>query len=309
MATSPQVTFPLRIIQPVGITPDVVVSTNVPDDDLEEFDFATVYSVGDRIVDPSTQKVWESLADENEGNVPWLSPDKWGSPGFTNKWRLFDEKVSSITYNPNEIRYRFKPGRAINNLVLMNVVGAVSINVKVIDPRYGEAYNETRSLRPIPKRQWWWGWYFGQRTQRTQTIFGDIPSLPQAEIEVTILGNELLGVGMLLLGAHRTFGKGVNYGASAGLTSYSRVLKDPETGEVTLLRRPTSRRSRFTLTLHNNEEEDFFRFLMEIEATPVFISAYGQKETLSGYGVLKNADITYSDYNETDCAIEFDGFI
>lgn len=309
MTTNPQRTYPLRIIQPVGITPDVVVSTNVPDDDLEEFDYATVYSVGDRIVDPSTQKVWESLADENEGNIPWLSPDKWGSPGVTNKWRLFDEKISTITHNPNEITYRFKVGRAISNVVIMNVMNAFSVQVRVIDPTYGEAFNETRSLRPVPRRIGWWGWYFGRRTQRTQTIFSDLPTLPQAEIEVKILGTELLGVGMLLLGDHRSFGKGVNYGARAGLTSYSRVLRDQDTGEVSLLRRPTSRRSNFTITLHDSEEEDFFRFLVEIEAVPVFVAAYGQKETLSGYGVLKNADIIYSDFNETDCSVEFDGFI
>lgn len=300
---------PLIIIKPETITDEILVFSNVPEDDYPEYDNEKVYSLGERVIDPITHRIWESFDDENVGNTPWESPVKWGSPGFTNRWRVFDDKISTKTLHPNEIKYRFRLGKVVTGLAILGLTEAFNATIRVISDDFGEVYNETKSLRPLPNASRWWAWYFSPRLAQTQEVILDLPSYPNSEIEVTINGTADLGVGMLLLGTPRNFGRGVNYGARAGLLTYSKVTRDESTGEVDLLKRPTARRSSFTVTVENREFNEMYNFMTEIESVPVFLSASNEIESLSGFGIVKNFEGTFSNYSETDCSVEFEGFI
>ncbi|MFX6250374.1 hypothetical protein ABTF88_20525, partial [Acinetobacter baumannii] len=83
-------------------------------------------------------KVYESAADGNTGNNPATPPDepKWLEVGPTNRWKPFDKSVSSQVKQANSITYRIKPSQAITSLGLLNVAGATSIRVRLIDPTY-----------------------------------------------------------------------------------------------------------------------------------------------------------------------------
>ena len=139
------------------------------------------------------------------GEQPATPPDepKWLEVGPTNRWKPFDKSVSSQVKQANSITYRIKPSQAITSLGLLNVAGATSIRVRLIDPTYGTVYDKTTSMAAVPVATGWWEWYFGERLAPTQALLQDLPSFPMADILIDIAGTAALAVGVILMGQRR----------------------------------------------------------------------------------------------------------
>src|SRR5690606_5545037 len=99
-------------------------------------------------------------------------------------------------------------------------------------------------------------------------------------ITITINGGADLGVGLIALGQQRRFGYGVEYGARAGITTYSTVNRDID-GRASIRKRPYARRSSFNLRLPNAEIDPIYRFLGDIESEPVLMVASRSYAALS----------------------------
>lgn len=297
----------LIIVKPVVMTDAMLVDSNVPIDDHPIYSSTQSYSVGERVV--VGHRIYESLADENKDNDPLDYPDKWLSPGVVNRWRAFDDTISSRVMRPELITYQIKTGRAANSIGVLNVVGATEITVRVVDPFSGEVYARTTRVAAITPKSSWWHWFYGYRKARNQALFFDLPAYPRADIFLEIKGGEKLGVGLVVVGQQRRLGIGVEYGARAGFTSYSRVRRDAETGEVEIRRGRSSKRSAFNLVVHNHEFDSVNDFMQEIDSLPVLLVATERFKAFTGYGLVKHFEPTLQNYSTSDCSIEFDGFI
>lgn len=299
---------PLIIVNPEKINNETLVTSNVPEDDYPLYDEGVTYGEGERVMDPISHIIWESLDEENKGNEPEKSPTKWLNIGLTNKWKVFDDKVSSKTSHPDEITYTLRFTRIVNSLAVLNLESASKVTVSIQylgEVVYVKEYNVGHSLN----FQGWYNWFFGNRRLKKNMIEMGLPTFPGAEITIKIEGGETLGVGMIILGQQRRMGYGIKYGASGGTMSYSRVQRDPDTGEVELFKRPSAKRSRMTLIMPESEADTVHHFLDEIESVPVLLVGNELYEMFVGYGIVKNFEVVIPDFSEAECVLEFEGFI
>lgn len=157
----------LTIVRPVIVAPAMLVSSTVPEDDYPEWVAGTTYAKDQRVIVAAQHKVYQSLAAGNVGNNPTAvtAEPKWIEVGSTNRWKVFDKSVSSQTKRAGSISYRLKLGQAITSLAALNLTGATSMRVQIIDPTFGVVYDRTISLSRIPVAAGWWQWFFGERRE------------------------------------------------------------------------------------------------------------------------------------------------
>lgn len=298
----------LVVIAPLAVIPAMLVSSDVPENDYPEWAAGTAYAKGARVILAAQHKVYESTADSNTGNNPAApsSEPKWVEVGPTNRWKPFDKSVSSQVKQANNISYRIKPGQAITSLGLLNVTGATSIRVRLIDPSFGEVYDETTSMSSVPVAAGWWEWYFGERRAPTQALLQDLPSFPAADILIDIVGTSALAVGVILMGQRRTFALGVKSGARVGIQDYSRKERT-EFGDVVLVERAFAKRAAFQMLLQSREVDSFNDFLTTVRATPCLWIGSSRFESTTVYGFYKNFEIVLSYYDYADSELELEG--
>lgn len=298
----------LTVVAPLTVTPAMLVSTDVPENDYPEWAAGTTYTKGQRVILAAQHKVYESAADSNTGNNPATpsAEPKWVEVGPTNRWKPFDKSVSSQVKQANNISYRIKPGQAITSLGLLNVAGATSIRVRVMDPAFGTVYDETTSMSPVPAAADWWQWYFGMRTTPTQALLQDLPSFPMADILIDVVGTADLAVGVILMGQTRVFALGVKAGARLGIQDYSRKERT-EFGDVVLVERNYAKRAAFQLLLKSSEVDSFNAFCASVRATPCLWIGSDRFESTVIYGFYKNFEIILSYYDYADSELELEG--
>lgn len=299
-------TTELAIIKPITVTPAMLLSSSVPEDDYPEWDAGTTYSGGDRVILAAQHSVYESLIDANT-NKPPLSNlvSAWVRVGPTNRWKAFDRSNSSQTKQANEIDYEIEPGYAVSSLALLNLANLHKVTVTMDDPTFGEVYSREIDVTPLPPEPSWYAWFFGQREEVKQITLRDLPTYPQAVLTVEIDGGADLAVGVLMLGQERRTGAKVLAGASAGIQDYSRKEAD-EFGDVILVERAYAKRATLLLFLDNDDIDAFYELLAEIRATPCLFIA-GKRRMLTIYGFYKEFDILINYSRNSDATIEIEG--
>lgn len=84
----------MRIIRPITITDEMIVSCSVPEDDYAAWSEATAYVAGDRCI--LAHKIYEASASSTDKS-PDTNADLWFEISATNRWKVFDEKVLDQT--------------------------------------------------------------------------------------------------------------------------------------------------------------------------------------------------------------------
>lgn len=296
--------YALKVVKPIEITPAMVIATNVPETDYAAWVVGATYATGDRRI--KDHKVWESLVDSNLGNDPATSPSKWKEVGATNRYKAFDKSVSSQTAQASSITYQLRLGAAASTLAALNLKGATSIRVYVVDPDYGDVYDRTINLTRTPVAVGWWNWFFGDRRAPTQALFTDLKGLPQADIFIEITGGSDLAVGVLLVGQLRSYTMGVRMGAKVGIQDYSRKDRN-EYGDVMVVERAFAKRANFSMLLVAAEVDAIQMFLSDVRATPCLWIGSSRYESTTVYGFYKSFDIVISYFDYSDCDLELEG--
>lgn len=296
----------LSVVRPVAVLPSMIVSTSVPESDYPEWAAGTTYAIGDRVILAAQHKVYQSAAAGNVGKSPATDLQAWSIVGPTNRWRVFDKSNSTQTAQAGSIQYRLRMGQAITSLAALNLTGATSLRVQVVDPVYGTVYDKTTDLSSVPVSSGWWEWYFGERRTPKQSLLLDLPSFPGADVLIDLVGTAELAVGVLLLGQMRPFSMGVRMGARVGIQDYSRKERT-EFGDTVLVERAFARRASFSLLLRAAEVDALNDFLADVRATPCLWIGSGRYESTTVYGFYKSFDIVISYYDYSDCELELEG--
>ncbi len=297
----------LAIVEPMTLTDAMLIATDVPETDYAAYAGGTVYALGDRVILVSTHKIYQSLQAGNTGNPPATSDLWWVEVSATNRWKAFDTSNSSRTVaTSTTISYTIRPGKSANGVSVLNVVNATSLRIRLIDPTYGTVYDETTSFAPLPVSPSWWNWFFGQRRIKTQHVAIDLPSFPNADLQIDFVGVSGLAVGVIMFGQIQFFGAGVKYGARSGIQSYTR--KEPnEFGDIVVVPRAFSKRASFDLLIDIEEVDPLQNYLSSLTDKPCMYIIIKQLEAFGIFGFYKNFDILIA-YEETaDCTMEIEG--
>ncbi|KQP43906.1 hypothetical protein [Pseudorhodoferax sp. Leaf274] len=296
----------LRIVRPQVITPAMLVSTNVPENEYVEWNGGASYPLGQRVIVTSAHKVYQSSVAGNVGQSPLTSPLAWAEVGPTNRWKAFDQSNSTQTRAQNFLTYTIRPGQAIHSVAALNLTEATAMRVRVTDPGLGLIYDKTVNLSGQLLNSTWWDWFLGPRTEPKQCIYGDIPSAPAATITVDIAGTQGLAVGVILMGQTRAFSEGIRKGARIGITDYSRKERT-EFGDTVLVERPFARRANWSPVLKASEVDAFVDFMAEIRAQPCLWIGSDRYEAMTVYGIYKAFDVLIAYDDISTCDLELEG--
>ena len=300
----------MRLIKPVEITPAKLISSNVPETDYPAWSVSATYAIGDRVL--LDHHIYEALAIVAAGVKPGAEvvdkdhPAKWQDRGMDNRWRMFDDKVESLTANPGTIEVRIRPGAVINSMALFNLQGK-SVTITMIDPVEGEVYRKTLSLVDAGVTNWS-DWFFEPIGKRTDVVVLDMPPYGSADIVLIIdAGAEVAAIGHTVIGAVKRIGTAL-YGTSVGINDYSRKSTD-EFGNTIVIQRSFSNRAEFDVILDTSEVTRVRRLLAELRATPVVWIGEESYEATILFGFYKDFQIVFSGPTVSDCSITVEGVI
>jgi len=300
----------MRLIKPVEITPAKLISSNVPETDYPAWSVSATYAIGDRVL--LDHHIYEALAIVAAGVKPGAEvvdkdhPAKWQDRGMDNRWRMFDDKVESLTTNPGTIEVRIRPGAVINSMALFNLQGK-SVTITMIDPVDGEVYRKTLSLVDAGVTNWY-DWFFEPIGKRTDVVVLDMPPYGSADIVLIIdAGAEVAAIGHTVIGAVKRIGTAL-YGTSVGINDYSRKSTD-EFGNTIVIQRSFSNRAEFDVILDTSEVTRVRRLLAELRATPVVWIGEESYEATILFGFYKDFQIVFSGPTVSDCSITVEGVI
>lgn len=301
----------LVVIKPLAITDAMLVSCNVPETDYPAYDAGVTYVAGNRVIVPASHTVYEAIAttigaDANIGRTPASSPLWWVKVSATNRWRSLDTKVSSKTSQALTLSYRITPGQVVNAVAVLNCY-ADSVRIRVVDPAEGTVYDKTTSLLGNLRRAGWYDWFFSRRVRKSQVVALDLPSYYGADIlvDVAVASGEA-SMGVLMIGYQQAMGDGVQYGARAGITDYSRKTVN-QWGDTELIELAYAKRASFSLRVKNSEIDALQEQLAELRATPCLWVGVERYACMSVFGWSGDFEILISYAIYSDCSLDLKG--
>jgi len=294
----------MRIIKPVAVTPAILTSSNVPETDYAAWSAATAYAVGDKAM--YNHRNYEALVAHTGANpeTDTSDPPKWLDLGATNRWRIFDDRVGSLTEQTGSIAVELQPGAVINSVALFNLLGR-SAMVTLTDPVDGIVYQRTVSLVDAGVSDWY-EWFFAPIGRQTDFVLLDLPAYGTATLSVTIdNASDTAAVGHLVMGRQAELGVAV-YGSGVGITDYSR--KETDTfGNSVVVERSFSKRAEFDVVVDTPQIGRVQRLLASLRAQPVvWIGAEGYESTFL-FGYYRDFQISISGPSVSDASITIEG--
>jgi len=294
----------MRIIKPVEITPAILTSSNVPETDYAAWSAATAYAVGDKVL--YNHRNYEALVASTGANpeTDTSDPPKWLDLGADNRWRMFDDKVGSLTEQAGSIAVELQPGAVINSVALFNLLGR-SATVTLTDPSEGIVYQRTVSLVDAGVSDWY-EWFFAPIGRQTDFVLLDLPAYGTATLSVTIdNASDTAAVGHLVMGRQAELGVAV-YGSGVGITDYSRKETDAF-GNSVVVERSFSKRAEFDVVVETPQIGRVQRMLAGLRAQPVvWIGAEGYESTFL-FGYYRDFQISISGPSVSDASITVEG--
>ena len=294
----------MRIIKPVEITPAILTSSNVPETDYAAWSAATAYAVGAKVT--YNHRNYEALVASTGANpeTDTSDPPKWLELGADNRWRMFDDKVGSLTEQTGSIAVELQPGAVINSLALFNLLGR-SATVTLTDPVDGIVYQRTVSLVDAGVSDWY-EWFFAPIGRQTDFVLLDLPAYGTATLSVTVdNSSDTAACGHLVMGRQAEIGVAL-YGSGVGITDYSRKEADAF-GNAIVVERSFSKRAEFDVVVDTPQISRVQRLLAGIRAQPVvWIGAEGYESTVL-FGYYRDFSISISGPSVSDATITVEG--
>jgi hypothetical protein len=294
----------VSLIKSTPVTPPMLISSNVPENDYGVWAAGTTYSLGQRVIVLAEHKVYESLQAGNVGHAPATSATWWIEVGATNRWKPFDLSNTTQMTNGSDVVYEIKPGVACSAVCLLNMSGVLSVRIIMTDPTFGVMYDKTTGMISIPAASTWYDWFFGVREQQTQFIAQDLPSFPNAVIRLEITGTPVIGV--IMIGQVKTIGFGVQHGVRVGIKDYS-VKTRNQWGDTILKQGAYAKRASFTLKLSNRELDYVYNTLAAVRATPCLWIGFEAYACTIVFGFYTEFEIAIPYPNESDCTLDIEG--
>lgn len=273
----------MKVIYPITVTPDVLVSSSIPvETTYPAFTAGTTYNRGDRVI-LDGQAVYECLADGVVGAMP-LSDAQWVIVRPTNRWAMFDQLPSTSRQQSDTLTITLSVP-AIGDVMLLGVVAA-SVTVTLPDV--------TRTIT------------LSSSTEQSVYITGlgsaggNLTITIQPVVVVTSL---ILRVAEVLVGTVRDLGE-TQYGAGVEIADYSTRTID-EYGNANFIRRGYSNVLQARFTLDRANADTVLDTITALRAVPcVWIGSVHYQCTVI-YGYYREASMEIRE-NHAQCSMRIE---
>lgn len=299
----------MKIIQPMTITTANLTASNVAETDYAAWSIATTYALGDRRIYVVGDNHWvvESLQAANVGHTPTgLATDTWWLKiSNTNRWKMFDQSVSSQTTNTSSISTTHTTVGRTDSVALLNI-DAATARIIVTDSVDGVVYDQTSSLISDSGITDWYAYFFEPIVRITDKVVTDLPKYnnPTIQIILTDTGNTVK-CGACILGISQTLGA-TQYGMTLGVTDYS-VKQQDDFGNYSILERAFRRVSEMTLLVNNNFINQLQQKLSLLRATPIVYIGADDYSASIVYGFYKDFSINVAYSSNSICNLSLEG--
>lgn len=301
----------MKIIRPSVIDDDVLVASNVAENDYSEWSGATTYNTGDRVIKTSTHLVYESLTDSNTNNDPETDasdPPKWLTIGATNRWSMFRDPATRLTSEADEIVVTLDPG-VVNAIALFNL-DATHVDVEMDDPIEGVVYSRSERLVDSSSITDWYAYFFEPIARKKYMALFDLPVYGDAQVTVSISNSGAnAACGMCVVGMQRTIGR-TAYGSQFSVIDFSRKDRDAF-GQPTLVERNFSKRAALNVMVEARQINAIYDLLAAYRSTPIVWSAASGRYESPGliYGFYRDFSVIINQPTWVPCLLEIEGMI
>jgi hypothetical protein len=293
------------------ITGSGLVYTNLTESN-PEWSSATTYALGAKVV-YGIYGTYQSLQSGNLNRTPPItSPFNdayWVRTGPTNKMAMFDDQISSVSSGTTDIIFAVVAS-SIDSVALFNIT-AGKTNIAVTDKDTKVlAYHNSQQLSGGESLDWYSYFFYDSDTQKTSSIYLDIPPAANSLITIKVSGTGTVSVGSYINGQIKYLGN-TQYGVSAGIIDYSRKDTD-EFGNTTFTKRNFSKRMNASVSLTNSNLNRVQRILYGLRATPVLWIASSDsqfEEPLIIYGFYRDFSTEISYPTHSICNLQVEGLI
>ncbi|RJF99010.1 hypothetical protein [Noviherbaspirillum saxi] len=278
------------IIPAIAITDDILVSSNVAENDYPVYSTATTYAVDAYVISTTTHHIYRSLQGANTNKplpvLPATATDWWQDVGATNRHKMFDRSVQSQTSNPNSIEIELAIEGRATAVTILNADGD-ELHIEMESPTAGVVYDQTFSLLDHAGISDFYSWHFDDRDRIRDLAITGLPPYAGVTLRISILrpgGTALCGA--CLVGQAKEIGD-TQFGARIGMTDYS--AKTPDAfGNLTVLERAYSQRGSFTVVVQNTFIDRLHKLLARYRATPVVYIGSPLYGCMVNYGFYKD---------------------
>ena len=298
----------MRVIKSVVTTDTILTSSNIPEDEYPAWVSGTSYTALDKVI--YQHKIYQRIVTGAGTTTPDLDQINWLDSGYTNRYRMFDNIISSVSSRTGGIEFTLTPNQVINGIALLNV-NASTVRVVMNDPIEGIVYDRTKELRSSSNVTDYYSYFFAPLMDLgdiDSAIFLDLPNKPTATITVYVSsGVGLVEVGEVVYGVQSIVGR-TNYGTAIGITSYSRKDTD-EFGKVTVVKRKNSKYSDYDIDIDNRNLSFVQRLFQDIDSVPCVFIGNPEMEELIVYGFYKDFKATISFPTVSKCTLRVEGLV
>ena len=298
----------MRVIKSVVTTDAILTSSNIPEDEYPAWVSGTSYTALGKVI--YEHKIYERIITGAGTTTPDLDQVNWLDSGYTNRYRMFDNIISSVSSRTGGIEFTLTPNQVINGIALLNV-NASTVRVVMNDSIEGVVYDRTKELRSSSNVIDYYSYFFAPLTNLGDldtAIFLDLPNKPTATITVYVSsGVGLVEVGEVVYGVQSIVGR-TNYGTAIGITSYSRKDKD-EFGKVTVVKRKNSKYADYDIDIDNTNLAFVQRLFQDIDSVPCVFIGNPEMEELIVYGFYSDFKATISFPTVSKCTLRVEGLV
>ena len=298
----------MRVIKSVVTTDTILTSSNIPEDEYPAWVSGTSYTALDKVI--YEHKIYERIVTGAGTTTPDLDQANWLDDGYTNRYRMFDNIISSVSSRTGGIEFTLTPNQVINGIALLNV-NASTVRVVMNDPIEGVVYDRTKELRSSSNVIDYYSYFFAPLINLGDldtVIFLDLPNKPTATITVYVSsGVGLVEVGEVVYGVQSIIGR-TNYGTAIGIKSYSRKEVD-EFGKVTVIKRKNSKYADYDVDIDNVNLAFVQRLFQDIDSVPCVFIGNPEMEELIVYGFYSDFKATISFPTVSKCTLRVEGLV
>jgi len=295
------------VIKPNVIGDAQLVSSSVPENDYPAWNAATSYAAGARVIRTTTHRVYEAILAGVDAGLPENTPTRWLVAGSTNRWRMLDAEVGSVTSASGSLTVVLAPGYATAIALLEVVASTVSVVLRDAAGVLRGTYTKPGSVDTSVLKSWL-DYFTTEPVARTEVVFDGLYIGTQYTAQITLTGASI-ECGALIVGVATDIG-GTQYGASIGIIDYSRKTTD-DFGVVTITRRRYAKKLTAQMIFDRDRLNRVYRTLAGLRSTPcVYVGvrdAGFEPLTILGFYKDFRVDISYPEQHY--CSLEIEGLI
>lgn len=298
----------LSPLVPIKITDSMLVSSTATEPASGEvaWDPAHNYVLKDLVYRSTTHMIYENLIPGIDSGLPENTPARWGEVQATNRWAMFDDKVSTKTVLSSPLTVVLKPG--FFNAIAFFGLDGTHITVTVKDaPGGNQIFHYDGPLENSMPPDYYEHWFSPYKPQ-TDLVLSGIEPYMNAELTIEMTSAGSVACGIVAIGDLKPLGKTLR-GAKAAPKTFSYIDID-KFGNNKIVRRKSAKDLSLTALVAIEEANSVLETLTDLMDVPCcLIGAEGSEYSgVRGYGLIKG-DITYDDPRTCTLSINLQGLI